>query len=208
MKKLNVDYDYVYIIDCLPQSQRDEHKISEELMAFLKTKGISSHKLSCNERKAVFEALDYLIKQANNGKKFLLQIVSHGTKDGLWIEDTNEDIYWCEFREKLQKIHEKTANTLLLNMTSCRGLNGVKIVSEGESDYPFFGLIGCARNLHFWEGKIVNELFYSGLLKNKDINEIISQIQHELKKKGTEDNVVYGITSEGYSIHKKRIRKK
>jgi len=208
MKNLDVNYDYVCIIDCLPQSQRDKYKISEDLGSFLDKKGINKFRCSCNSKIAVKEAFDYLLKEADKGIKFLLQIVSHGTENGLFIEDTNDDILWCELCAQLQKLNNKMSNTLIVNMTSCRGLNGAKIVDISETNYPFFGLIGCARDLYVWEGKIVNELFYEGLIDNQKINELIPQIQQELKKQGTTDNVVYCITSEGYKFIRKTIDEK
>jgi hypothetical protein len=203
MANLDVEYDLVFIIDCLSQQERGDYKISENLMKFLADNGIKQLQSQCNNKAMVLASLDYMKKLADTGVKFCLQIVSHGTEEGLWIEGTQEDIYWADLRTQLYELNQKLSNTLIINMTTCRGLNGVKIVDELKNAFPFFGLIGCSRDLEVGEGKMANEMFYSKLLEGKDIAVIIPEIQQEFKDSGTADNVVYGISSQGFA-HIKR----
>lgn len=197
MTKLEVEYDLVVIIDCLPEEQKEKYKISSGLMNFLASKGIKQKTLNCSSKKAVFEAFEHL-KTIAKTKKFCLHIVAHGNKNGIGIVETKELVTWNEFNVHLSLLNEKLSNTLIVNMTSCKGLNGIKANDENKRNYPFFGLIGCHRNLKTTEGKFANELFYSKLLEGKNITEIVPEIQSEFKKMGKPDNVIYSISSEGY----------
>ncbi|HLP39685.1 hypothetical protein [Lacibacter sp.] len=208
MTKLETEYDLVFIVDCLSQQDRDDFKISEDLMNFLASKGIKQLQGKCKNKAMVLDTFTYMKKLADTGLKFCLQIVSHGTEEGLWIEETDEDIYWEELRNLLYELNSKLENTLIVNMTSCRGLNGVKIIDENKGDYPFFGLIGCNRDLYIDEAKTTNDLFYSKLLEGKDISTIIPEIQQEFKSLGKTDDVIYGISSQGYKAIVKKLSKR
>lgn len=200
MIKLEVNYDVVFILDCLPQKSRIDYTISEDLVCFFAKNDVRCCLISCDNKKMLFEAFDYMNTFADNGEKFCLHIVSHGTEQGLWIELTDEDVFWVELRTRLYEINKKLDNTLTLNMTSCKGLNGIKIVDESIESYPFFALVGCNRDLYIDEAKLANTLFYSKLLEGKDVSlEIIPEIQSEFKNLGMNDNVIYGISSFGYS---------
>ncbi|MGI8633853.1 MAG: hypothetical protein ACR2KZ_00480, partial [Segetibacter sp.] len=127
----------------------------------------------------------------------------HGTEEGLWIEETNEDIYWVELRAVLQELNNKLKNTLILNMSTCKGLHGMKIVDETAKEYPFFGLIGCYRDLYIPEAKLANEMFYTKLLEAKDIKDIVPEIQAKFKDIGTTDEVIYSMSSQSFKAIQK-----
>lgn len=204
MTELKVEYDLVAIIDCLPEKQRDKYKITSSLMNFLASKGIKQKAIYCASKKEVFDAFQYLNNLADNSK-FCLHVVAHGNKNGIGIVDTKELISWEEFNQHLLTINEKLSNSLIVNMTSCKGLYGITANDESQNNYPFFGLIGCNRNLKVSEGKIANELFYSKLIEGKNISAIVPEIQSEFKRLGKPDNVIYSISSEGYNKIKNHI---
>jgi hypothetical protein len=206
MIKLEVEYDLVVIIDCLPKKQQEKYQISSKLMSFLASKGIKQKTLNCNSKKAIIEAFKYLNTLAETNK-FCLQIVSHGNNFGIGIAETKELITWKEFNSYLGLLNDKLSNTLILNMTSCKGLYGIKMNDEAKENYPFFGLIGCNRNLKVVEGKLANELFYTKLIEGKNISEIIPEIQGEFKKLGKPDNVIFSMSSEGYKKIKNHIER-
>ena len=207
MKKLDVEYDLVFIIDCLPQEQRNEYKISEDLMAFLASKGVKQLQAKCNNKAMFLETFSYMNKLADSGLKFCLQIVSHGSEEGLWLHETEIDIFWDEFQKQLYDLNKKLSNTLILNMTCCRGLNGMKIIDENAVEYPFFGLIGCNRDLEVGEGRITNEKFYTKLLEGKDISVIVPEIQKEFTESGSSDIFIYCMSSEAYKTIKNVLGK-
>lgn len=205
MIKLEVDYDIVFIIDCLLQKDRVRHSISEDLIQYLANNGVRHNLIKCDNKKMLLDSFDFMNTFAESGEKFCLHIVSHGTEEGLWIELTNEYIYWDELRTRLYEINTKLDNTLTINMTSCKGLNGIRIVDENKETKPFFALVGCNRDLFINEAKLANTLFYSKLLEGKDVSlTIIPEIQKEFKNLGKSDNVIYGISALGYQQILKR----
>lgn len=203
---MDVEYDLVFILDCLSQCERDEYRISEDLMIFLAGQGIEQLQAKCQNRNMVVDAFSYMEKIAQSGLKFCLQIVSHGTEKGLWIEETNDDIFWDELSAKFESLNSKLDNSLIVNMSTCKGLNGIRIVDENADKLPFFGLIGCNRDLYIDEAMKTNELFYTKMLEEKDISLIIKEIQSEFQKAKSED-VIFGISSQGYKIIKNKLSK-
>lgn len=207
MEKLNVEYDLVFILDCLSQYERDKFQISEDLMNYLAGQGIEQLQAKCQNRNMVYEAFSHMEKIAQSGLRFCLQIVSHGTEDGLWIGETNDDIFWNELRARFESLNLKLDNTLIVNMSTCKGLNGIRIVDESANEFPFFGLIGCNRDLDIDEARKTNELFYMKMLEGKDIALIIKEIQAEFQKTKSED-VIFGISSQGYKTIKNKLSKR
>lgn len=201
-KELDVEYDFVFIIDCLPENERTSFELSKDLMDFLAKNGIQQTTSICSNKKLVIATLNYLNQIAKSGKKFCIHFISHGDKDGLWIKETKEDIYWNEFTTHLNEINNNLSQTLTINMTSCLGLNGIKIINEGDTDLPFFGLIGYSEELEIGRGKRINELFYTKLLDNKKIDEAVEEIKAELS-----DQNLYCISSMGYKALKNTLNK-
>ena len=207
MESLSIEYDLVFILDCLSQKERDDFRISEDLMNYLASQGIKQLQAKCQNRNMVNDAFSYMEKLADSGLRFCLQIVSHGTEEGLWIGETDDDILWNELKEKFGALNSKLENSLIVNMSTCKGLNGIKIIDEKLNEFPFFGLIGCNRDLYIDEAKKTNELIYSKLLEGKDVSVIINEIQHEFGQTKSED-VIFGISSQGYKIIKNILGKR
>lgn len=204
MTKMNIEYDFVFILDCLSQKERYGYRISEDLMDYLASQGINQLQAKCENRKMVFGAFSYMEKLTQSGLRFCLQIISHGSEKGLWICDSNEVVCWNELKEFFFRLNSNMENSFIVNMSTCKGLNGIRIVDETKNDFPFFGLIGCDRDLYIDEAKIANKLFCSKLLEGKDISIIINEIQLYFQKTKSE-NVIYGISTQGYKIIKKHL---
>lgn len=194
---LDVEYDQIFIIDCLTEDQYNNWKISQDLKQYLADNGIQQTASICRNKKLVIATLQHLVRLAAGGTKFCLHIVSHGDENGLWIESTDEDVSWKEFRNFLKNINLSMGGTLTVNMTSCLGLHGIKIVDEKSSMLPFFGLIGYSEDLEVDRGKEINNLFYKKLLDGKQINVAVDEIKTELS-----DTNLYCISSVGYKAIK------
>jgi len=192
-RELNVDYDEVVIIDTLPESQYDKFQIVQELSKFLVKSEINHKIVTSRNRKEVLEGFQYLVNLAASGVKFCLHIVSHGSDEGLWLAETAEDVYWQELRVYLSPINTLMEGQLIVNMTSCWGLHGAKIVDEKAKVLPFFGLIGYSEKLYVPVSKQINELFYTKWLVRKPINIIVQEIRAELA-----DDRLYCISAIGY----------
>lgn len=197
---LDVEYDQIFIIDCLPEDQYNDWKISQNLMQYLANNGIQQSASICRNKKLVIATLQHLVRLAANGTKFCIHIVSHGDATGLWIKTTQQEISWDEFRNFLKNINASMGGTLTLNMTSCLGLHGIKIVDENATLLPFFGLVGYSKVLEVNKAKEINHLFYKKLLEGKQINEAVEEIKNELSDKN-----IYCISSVGYKAIKNTL---
>jgi len=190
---LEVEYDFVAIIDGLPDAERNQHKISAKLKELIEAHGFACERADCNTKRAVVAALQHFRDRALAGAKFCLHFVCHGSENGLWIKGTDESIEWRLLRRHLLTINTATEGTLILNMSTCEGLHGIKIVDLAGKRLPFFGLIGVSRILFPDEAIRLNERFYSMFAASKPIQEIIREIS-----KDPDGEVLNCITADGY----------
>jgi len=79
-----------------------------------------------------------------------------------------------------------------LNMSTCKGLHGVKIVSE-SGDYPFFGLIGAKDVLFVTDALNANKIMYRKWLDGLPVQKNVPETNQEIGKE-----VLFNISSEGY----------
>lgn len=193
LKPLNVGYDFVAVIDGLSNDERRRLKTSDNLVHFLADNGIEQLLAFCNNKNMLLQSLEYFEKLAENGKTFCLHVVCHGSKKGIGFKTTNESIKWDEFREKLYSINKFMGQNLIINMTSCFGLHGIKIVDAHSQGYPFFGLIGPSQKVGAKKADKINKLFYTMQIKGIQIQDIVKNIN---KKLGSEQ--LYCISSEGF----------
>ena len=56
---LEVEYDFVAIIDGLPDAERNEHKISAKLKELIEAHGFACERADCNTKRAVVAALQH-----------------------------------------------------------------------------------------------------------------------------------------------------
>ncbi len=92
------------------------------------------------------------------------------------------------------------SGNLIINMTSCFGINGIKSVDVNKSDSPFFGLIGYEEKLLPARAKLINSHFYQNMIDGFDIPTSVNNVKAELN-----DSKIYCITSIGYKKITKRI---
>lgn len=203
LKRLEVEYDFVAIIDGLPSVEREKWKISSNLTRFLDSQGIERKLLLCEDRRMFDEKMKCLEALAKAGKKFCLHIVCHGNKEGIAINKSpTEMIEWEVFSERLQTINESMEQNLIINLTSCYGLHGIKIVNENSTINPFFGLVGPSQEIEFRRAIEINELYYSLQLNEREIQEIVREINKKYK-----EELIYCISADGYREIKNTIEK-
>ena len=200
--ELDVEYDLVFIIDCLPEGEYNDLRISQDLMQYLADNGIQQTTSICRNEKLLIATLQYLVRLAASGIKFCLHIISHGDTNGLYIKSTEQEIPWIKFRNFLKNINNAMGKTLMLNMTSCLGLHGIKIVDKNSIIHPFFGLIGYSDDLEVNRAKEINKLFYQKMVDNKPVNIAVQEIKKELT-----DDKLYCISAIGYKAIKNTLNK-
>ena len=200
MAILNSEYDVVYIIDCLSEDERERFQIAETLYAFLKNQRFGVAHWVCHKPAGIFEAFEKLKERAKEGQNFCIQVVSHGTMNGLLFKGKKVDseVTWDELRPHFYEINGLLSNKLIVNMTTCFGFYGLEMVDKYLGGAPFFGLIGAKRKLFDDEIMIVNSGFYGRLILEEDIKDIIPKIQDDLRSGGYPDDAVFGKTSQDY----------
>lgn len=200
MKSLNVDYDYVYIIDCLTEEEYTKWKISQVLMKFLAANGVLQFTSICRNSKLLFSTLDYLVKHSNEGAKFTIHFVAHGNDKGLWVKTANEFASWDRFSTYLKEINKNMDSSLTVNMSSCFGLHGIKIVDPNSDELPYFGLIGYSDKLKVKRATEINLTYYKNLIAGHPINISVEKTKEELK-----DTNLFCISAEGYKVIKNTL---
>lgn len=200
---LAIELDFVAIIDCLSDDERSKFQVTSQLEADLKEKEIGYATCLCKNKAHVIKFLEELLQKAKDGHKFCINFVSHGNEDCIGFKPSMEQLDWSELSPLLEGINTELAGMLLLNMTSCSGLNGIKVNDFKIENFPCYGLIGSANKLKMADAKSINKKFYHKLFDGLDINAIIPQIQAEVEKDTQRKNVIYCITSQGYEFIKK-----
>jgi hypothetical protein len=197
-KNLDTAYDKLIVFDLLSNEERENLKITSSLESYFTTnsKPIEVHLL--NNKKELHDKFAEIEERAKEGEKFLFHFVGHGNSDGIGFKHTQELVEWKELSSDLSKINLASGNTLVLNLTSCFGLNGIKTVNPFHEDTPFFGLIGFTETLNSKIAKQANEIFYREFFKGISINEIL-----KILKKETSNDNFHCISSQGYSEMKK-----
>lgn len=188
--ELNTYYDYVGIIDGLSIEDRGEFGITTELGDFLRSENLPVEEKLVNTEHELLDTLKYFLADAEKGKRFMLHFVAHGNEDGIKIG--TDFVIWEILRTHLQEINIATEQTLLLNMSTCKGLHGVKIVPK-SGEYPFFGLIGAKDVLYVCDAINANKIMYAKWLNGLPVQQIVPETNNELGKE-----VLFNISSEGF----------
>lgn len=199
-KKLNVEYDQIVILDLLSDDERTNWKITEELNTFLTGEGFSTRIINLATKQELLDTLKDLTSEAKSGKRFMLHFVGHGNEDCIGFKHTRELIPWSELEEPLRNLHKEAEQTLILNMTTCKGLNVIKAVDHMKEELPFFGIVGYSGNLNFRVGIKANKTFYLSMANGNPIEQVIENV-----KKETGDDNFHCITAQGYAAIKNKI---
>lgn len=196
--QLDVEYDCVIAFDFLSDEERQSKQIAISLAETFKKMNCCLRVYKLNDGKEFYTILNSLKKEVKSGQKFMFHFIAHGNKDGIGFKHTREFISWDDLEKILTLINSHSENTLVLNLTSCYGLNGIHTVNPFSSDSPFFGLIGYTEKLKSKTSKQANDIFYSAVIKGEKINDALRLVQKSLKDKN-----FHCITSQGFAYLKK-----
>ena len=153
-------------------------------MQFLADNGIKQKSYDVKDKHHLEKILDYLIEYSDKGHTFLLHIVSHGDSKGLYTNEFKEFIKWDKLSEYFLIINKNMNNQLIINMTSCFGINVLNCVDLLSTKNPFFGIIGYDGVLGSDIAQNFNQRFYKNMSDNPDIPKALDNA----KKKIDDDN--------------------
>lgn len=191
---LDAEYNSIVIFDMLSDLERKSERISEKLEEFINNNGYSSISLNLRNRDELFKNFDNLLNDVKKGKNYMFHFVSHGNTNGIGFKHTYEFIPWKLLDDILSQINLFANNTLVLNMTTCFGLHGIKTINPFSSDKSFFGLIGYDGSLNKKIGIQANERYYKLIMDGHVINEAVKDIANHFS-----DPKFKCITSQGFS---------
>ncbi|MCW3110734.1 MAG: hypothetical protein JWQ09_5240 [Segetibacter sp.] len=197
---LAIELDFVAIIDCLSDDERTKFRVTSQLEQDLKAKGIGYVTCLCKGKDTVVKFLEELLLKANEGYKFCINFISHGNENCIGFKPSRESLSWEELSLLLETINGALNKTLLLNMMSCFGLNGIKVNDFKKELFPCYGLVGSANKLKMPDAKSINKKFYYKLFDGIEINVILPEIQSEIETETGRKNVIYSITRQGYEF--------
>ena len=187
---LEASYDFLGIVDGLSEAERTKFQITDEINSLFITEELKTRTALVNSKKELVDEMEKFFKNAEAGERFILHFVSHGNEHG--IGAGTDFVAWDTFIPILQRIHEATDETLLLNMSTCKGLYGTKIVPP-EGQYPFFGLIGAKTDLVVTDALKANKIMYKKWIEGKPIQQLIPETNTEMGK-----DVLFNLSAEGY----------
>ena len=121
----------------------------------------------------------------------MIHFTAHGCSSGIGNNSGLDLVTWSELRDPLAKINSALCGNLIVNMISCKGIEGLKIDDLMDPSDPFYALIGPTRSLGFDEARALCIMFYTKLLTNPEIPSIISEINTEFQ-----ENILWGRSSQ------------
>ncbi|EPY7208075.1 hypothetical protein ACXEIO_005096 [Klebsiella quasipneumoniae] len=190
--ELNASYNAVFIMDFLPDADRNKYKITDKLKQTLDNESLPVATAFPNNKEELIFSLNQMRDWTKEGTKYFLQFVGHGCEYGIKVG--SEFVTWKDLAGHLEEVNALSNNTLLLNMSTCKGINAVK-ATEAVVNYPFFGVIGATKNLLVKHAIQINEKLYKKMMKGKSLQNIIPEINTELN-----EEVLFVFSTEGFRM--------
>ena len=187
---LDVEYDYVGIIDGLSTVDRQDFRLSDELRTILNEAGIATALAQVGSRLEMLGALKAFHREALAGQRFMLHFVSHGNAKG--VAAASELVEWEALRPFLEQIHSATGHSLILNMSTCKGLHGITMTTD-TGPYPFFGLIGANEDLRVADALDANKRMYTKWIAGLPISVLVPETNREMGQE-----LLFNISAEGF----------
>ena len=195
---LNTEYDFVAIVDFLPEADQKKFQLAQKLHRYLGKNGVEQNCLSCKTRSGFLAALQWLASESKKGRKFLIHFIGHGETTGLCMPD-GTTVSWGNISKFLGRLDKDTIAHSVLNMTCCWGIHAIKLADNLSLDTCFFGVLGPAIPITFQEGYKINTKIYKKMFDGMPINQILREVNREFGR-----DILFGITAEGYKFLKNK----
>ena len=133
------------IVECLGP---DERKTGHELWQWAESKRVGWAKYHlCSDKTELFDLLARVSDGALNSVRFpILHLEAHGDADGLyWTEFSGPSVRWEELTGHLQVLNEAIKCNLMIAVSACIGIAGMKAISMGPRA-PAIAIIGPCSN--------------------------------------------------------------
>jgi len=147
-RPLDANVDGIAIIDGLEPSERHTYRDTAKLTKVIRN--VSASYLGpvkmCDSKYAYFDAIDYLISEAQKGRQYVVHIECHGSPDGLQMG--TDDVTWEEQLPRLVALNEAMNHELVIDLSACNGIYASKMAGLQTDPPPFYGIIGPAKEVN------------------------------------------------------------
>lgn len=187
MKSYNVPINSLFIIESLESGQHRSGKwLYEDLSAIgYKNDFFKSSYVEIDSKISFFKEIDEIKNEVKTKKLFpIIHIEAHGNENGFVIGDTDEQVNWEEFLEKMSDINTICRNNLVLNTAFCFGsyINlSLPEMFAKELRSPFLVNIGPQTEISEIEIKNGFSEFYHELFSAGDFSKAFKNMTTETK---------------------------
>lgn len=105
----------------------------------------------------------------------LLHLSVHGNDDGIQLTD-GCFLSWDELRQELNPLMHALNGVLLIGMSSCKGLAGIRMAMFEGEEKTFGFLVGNAGDVKWHDGAIAFSTFYHLLFKGRTVQHCVAQM--------------------------------
>lgn len=143
-------YDLVMILDGLTPAERDLGGISRSLARFLSQRGVDqvwAHAGSDDPeeiRKSLLDTLETCRRNAVDGERFPVHLVCRRNQEGVICGSGRRAglLTWDELSKRLEVINRAMNGALLVNISSCRGMQEVASFRPPPLKRPSYAMVG------------------------------------------------------------------
>jgi len=192
MHELYIENDFVAIIDFLPSADRKAMQVSQKLFQLLTAERIRAAYMPCETSAQFAASFNWLGARSKEGRIFIIHLIGHGTVNGL-VMPHGAVVAWKNLSPLFLKLDPAVVRKCFLNLSCCRGINGIKLNDHLPASSTFFGVIGPSRDISPTEAIKMNAMFYRKMIQGRKINRIIDDINQRFTHQ-----IIYGLTSAGY----------
>lgn len=125
-----------------------------------------------------------IVEDCANGIKPIIHIVSHGSKEALYINNngTALPILWMDVYSVLEKANIACHNNIFVTMCVCYGFHSLKRLLKDQHRIPFVGILASPDTVHVYDAKVRFTDFYLSLITGRDVYEAMKLVLDDINK--------------------------
>ena len=102
----------------------------------------------------------------------ILHLSMHGNRQGVALTD-NTFIGWEELKRCLQPLNNALQGGLLICLSACFSVSGIRMAMFEGNDHPFWGLVGHPDSAEWADAALAYTTFYHRLFKGANVDEAV-----------------------------------
>lgn len=106
----------------------------------------------------------------------ILHLSMHGDRNGVYL--TNKIfVSWFDLNKYLNPINNASNGGLLICMSTCEGLGGIRMAMNTETIKPFWALVGNSKSVTWPDAAIGYSVFYHHIFKQSTIDKAVEAMK-------------------------------